>query len=319
MTAPERDGILDVLENSDEPLELLLAWLPKIPFKDRLRKLQELLPLFPEDHFARPVLMFALATVAARAGDMETSDRLIQASAALFLSNFGAIAGLARAKMTLRNILLHAFYFDPALDVRTTRKDLGDFDASAINRHEERQGPVILASANGLYVEQFGKSFMDGIPDEAEISSIHMHVVNPTEATKQCLETLAATSGFPLTWTFENQNLAVAYLACARFIIAARVMRHFQRDLIISDLDGAFTSPRALDVRHMLGDAHAGLFEIAEPDEVDQICHCSVSYWRHTPQTVLFLELMSRYNIDRLRATDQFWMLDQLSLEQPET
>jgi hypothetical protein len=314
MDVGDVDGVLRVLEITDNPCGLILSCCGGIFSQNRSDILVNFLPLLPDDHYCRAILMYLLAPTVAKTGDMETCDRLIQNSAALFIENIEAAGKGSSGFATLYNMLLHAFYFDPTLDVRTARPDLGNFDINAIGTYDGQSGPVLLASGNGLYIDLFGESFIHGVPDGAALSGIHLHVVNPTAESERLLATIAAGSTVPLSWTTEKSEAGLAYLACARFIIAGRVMRRMKRDLIIADLDGTFITPEALDCRFMLGEADAGLFENAEATELQQICHCSISYWRHSEGTETFLDLLANYNLDRLSATDCFWMLDQLSL-----
>ncbi len=101
--------------------------------------------------------------------------------------------------------------------------------------------------------------------------------------------------------------------ACGRFVVAHDVMRTSRSDLLISDIDVAFTAKTA-GLRNLLAEDDGGMFERQNVMPME-ICHCSLSYFRFTGGSLRLLALLRNYLRKKLDSTDHpQWMLDQCAV-----
>ena len=306
--------VLADLESRDDPLKDFQMCCSAILAERGAEPLLDLASRLPEGHFGRAVVTYSLATKYALARDLGQCDRLLQAAALTIVNGFDAIRSFRGAFQFADFFLQYAFYFDPTVDVRRPVPPFGDVERAVSAPPVGRPGPIVVAAANGLYVETFGEAFVAAIPSDAPVAGVHVHVIDPTPDTEAMLARLAGTSPVPLWWSTETGPRGMAYLICARFFVAARLMELVERDTIVVDLDGAFRTTEAADIARILPrDADAGLFE-GPALEVGKICSCALSYWRHSGRTRLFLTLLTRYMTNRLNLSDQYWLLDQIAV-----
>ncbi len=102
-----------------------------------------------------------------------------------------------------------------------------------------------FAGCDAAYFELFAPNCMASLA-ETPGRAMHLHVVNPSEASFALFETLRSQHGqaVDLRLTSENRSQGEAvYYACARFLRLPELLAAYHAPLIIVDIDATFTSP----------------------------------------------------------------------------
>lgn len=195
-------------------------------------------------------------------------------------------------------VIQQAIYIDPSIDWRPLPSS-----------PDSKGGLAVLASCNGRYFDQFGDGFLASVKDHLRGATVHIHLLNPTEASLARLSREEADVSYTVAETPDEPT----YFACARFLVAAEIMLQRQTDLLITDIDVRFTSATdslAEAMEHYDG----GLFERPFTSPME-ICHCSLSYFRCNGPSAIFLAMLRDYIQEMLtRNRHQMWMLDQSAL-----
>lgn len=106
---------------------------------------------------------------------------------------------------------------------------------------------TLLAACDGRYLERFGADFLRSAEAFAAGASIHLHVVEPTEAGLAAVAEQAVRTSLVVNLTREGgcDLRSGAYYACSRFLVAEKVMARDGRPVMITDVDIVFTRPLA--------------------------------------------------------------------------
>jgi tetratricopeptide (TPR) repeat protein len=102
-----------------------------------------------------------------------------------------------------------------------------------------------LAGCDAAYFELFAPACVASLA-KTPGRSMHLHIVNPTEASFMLFETLRGEHGqavdLRLTSESRNQGEAV-YYACARFLRLPELLGAYRAPLVVVDIDATFTPP----------------------------------------------------------------------------
>ncbi len=104
---------------------------------------------------------------------------------------------------------------------------------------------VYLAGCDAAYFEFFAPTYVASLAKHPG-RALHLHVVNPTEASFTIFETLRLEHGgaVNLRLTSENRSFGEAvYYACARFLRLPELLAAYRAPLIVVDIDATFTPP----------------------------------------------------------------------------
>lgn len=200
---------------------------------------------------------------------------------------------------------------EPAALVRRLPEVVQDCDVGAGAR------PYVLATAcDRNYFERFGPGFVTSAAAHMPGATLHLHVMEADEASRDLFRRLAA--GAPdltlnLTTEAASPFKSGAYYASARFLQGPALLRRYDRPLVLLDADVEFLQP--LDA---LADAAAGLdFACFRHDGAGP---CSrypavLGIFRPTTGGSDLLERIRLFVLAKLEIEWPFnWMLDQAAL-----
>jgi hypothetical protein len=124
------------------------------------------------------------------------------------------------------------------------------FEAGVTGSYPGSTGGVILAACDDLYYWRFAITLLLSIEDQGERQQVHLHLCRPSAATLKHIGGLPALlTHVQLTWTVDDCRLAeglryrTVYLASARFLIAAAVMREAKVPVLCIDVDAIAVKP----------------------------------------------------------------------------
>ncbi|BDA84818.1 hypothetical protein Sa4125_23600 [Aureimonas sp. SA4125] len=126
-----------------------------------------------------------------------------------------------------------------------------DFEAGVTGSYpREGGGGIILAACDDLYYWRFAITLLLSIEDQGEHQQVHLHLCRPSAETLRHIRGLPALlNHVELTWTADECRLAerlqfrTVYLASARFLIAAVVMREAKAPILCIDVDAIAVKP----------------------------------------------------------------------------
>lgn len=106
---------------------------------------------------------------------------------------------------------------------------------------------TLLAACDGRYLERFAADFLRSAETHGGGASVHLHVVEPTEAGLAAVAEQAAGSSLTVNLTREGacDLRSGAYYACSRFLVADKVMARDDRPVMITDIDIVLARPLA--------------------------------------------------------------------------
>jgi hypothetical protein len=267
-----------------------------------VRRLHAALP----DNFAlRYVTHYAAGCLAAKANDIFATYRELCQAVRVGAAAQGLFANDDVATNLWYGALQQAFAIDPehpALALSPEGLPCPDAASST---------PVIFASCNGDYFERFGPEFL---ASAAPLSGLrcHIHVVNPTSSTQPLFAQATAHAAATFSLAIDTGPTDASFYACKRFLLAGDVMDRFAADIIVTDID-TVVKPALLDLPQIAGDVDGAMFERGGKTAPMEICHCSLTLFRHTATARRLLQLLPIYLAPKLEENG-VWMLDQCSL-----
>jgi hypothetical protein len=249
----------------------------------------------------------AMAFVAAWNGDVDETSRRLRETVRVGLAGQGVLGTDPAYRQYVVAAAQQALYIDHTYRLCADAiRDLPE-----ITPAPSRRTLTILASCNGRYFERFGSGFIASVKKFLSEAAIHIHISNPDGGARQLMELLAANEA--VTFSVDTTPDEACLFACKRFLIAPEVMCVRQSDLLISDIDVEFTD-RIKSLTGLMADHDGGLFERDNVSPME-ICHCSLSYFRHTTNALQFLSVLGSYIESKLQTDDlRMWMLDQCAL-----
>ena len=273
--------------------------------------LEKLHASFPDEGAFRYLTLYGLASKTALMGDLENTVRHLREAARFAYLSTGVFFEDPAFCHTGFKIQQQAAYIDCRLPGNAPDENLAKIDWRGCS--EGNVNLVLLAAANGVYMEHFAETFLRSLDavDWPEGTVVHLHVSNPPDDRKNLFSGLSNVSPIALCISTDSiGDVPAVVFACRRFIIAAAVMERYRADIITLDIDSIAQEPLGRVPGAMEG-ADIGLFEGMLGVEPQLICSCAMVFFRNTPAAHCFLETLSAYIRERLLEVDAFWTLDQ--------
>ncbi|MHA1598874.1 MAG: hypothetical protein ACTSV1_09145 [Alphaproteobacteria bacterium] len=177
---------------------------------------------------------------------------------------------------------------------------------------------VFFMSSDGVYFDAYGEDALKAIAAAGDSYACHLHLIGADDAVLERARKLAErTPGVILSITSEpvpDRDVATnlhTYYACNRFVQAAHVMKHHDKDVLIIDIDD-FVKDNIGDLVGAAEDHDVCFFQNVSPSPM-VVCSAAAVYVANNPRGRLFLRSMSSYISKRL-AEGGRWMLDQAAL-----
>ena len=172
--------------------------------------------------------------------------------------------------------------------------------------------PITVISGNDRYVLRFVDQALEGLHASGFPPVCHIHLIGGSPAVYECIQALHVR--FPgsivgITVEPVPAHNALTYFASARFLIARSLLQHYQADLIITDIDSAFT-PAVTGLKGVMESFDLGFYR-QSPRSLPWIdCLCGLVYVRRTNGAHRFLRGFG--SILRQKINDGApWMVDQ--------
>jgi len=177
---------------------------------------------------------------------------------------------------------------------------------------------VFLAGCSEPYLDRFGEKLVAALDSAGLRTVLHFHVADPSPALAAKIAALAGPCrNLELRYSTEIYRHAregysrASFYACSRLIRLPEILAHYNRDVMMWDMDAA-------GVHHVdrliaaMTDFDLGYFEMAN-QRPPLICHLAVAYYANTPAMRRTASLISAYAVLKLRQTP-YWLLDQSSV-----
>jgi hypothetical protein len=178
---------------------------------------------------------------------------------------------------------------------------------------------IYLASCNQLYLERFGPMLVQACDDAAIHTVLHLHIVDPTDATAATIAALAEGRRHVTlrqsSEKFQRPDAggyrSASYYACARFLRAAEIASFYDHDVLILDMDTRSLGDVA-QLAQTMQTATLGYFDCG--DVLPWLmCRAAVVYIRNSPAGVSFMDLLGKYIASKIEQQG-FWGLDQAAI-----
>ena len=250
---------------------------------------------------------YAMAFVAAWEDDVAETSRRLRETVRVALAGQAVLTSDPAFAQFLLGAAQQAVYIDHTYRLCADPvRDLPEITPLPL-----RRPLTVLASCNGRYFERFGAGFLASVKKWLPDAGVHIHVSNPDGASPELMQVLSDDQR--VTFSVDRTPDEACLFAVKRFVIAAEVMRVRQSDLLISDIDVEFTE-RTKTLTELMADHDGGLFERDNVSPME-ICHCPLSYFRHTTNALQFLSVLGNYIESKLETDNlRMWMLDQCAL-----
>ena len=251
--------------------------------------LEKLHASFPDESAFRYLTLYGLASKTALMGDLENTVRHLREAARFAYLSTGVFFEDPAFCHTGFKIQQQAAYIDCRLPGNAPDESLAKIDWRGCS--EGNVNLVLLAAANGVYMEHFAETFLRSLDavDWPEGTVVHLHVSNPPDDQKNLFSGLSNVSPIALCISTDSiGDVPAVVFACRRFIIAAAVMERYRADIITLDIDSIAQEPLGRVPGAMEG-ADIGLFEGMLGVEPQLICSCAMVFFRNTPAAHCFL------------------------------
>ncbi|MBF0305577.1 MAG: tetratricopeptide repeat protein [Alphaproteobacteria bacterium] len=177
---------------------------------------------------------------------------------------------------------------------------------------------VVVSSCDGGYFDRYGRRFAETLAATAGMPfHLHLHLIGADGGRAEELARRAGVAS--LSWTTQPDQARGAgrdrstYYACQRFLALPRLLRHYQRPVLLLDIDLVVLRPLALLLER------AGAADVAAVGGTPLLepwnqLWADVLLLRPTPATLRFVDLVARYIGHFLDEGSPRWFLDQLAL-----
>ncbi|WP_425403275.1 hypothetical protein [Hwanghaeella sp.] len=167
--------------------------------------------------------------------------------------------------------------------------------------------PLIFAACDGGYFDRFGERFLQVVTG---LGPVHIHIVNPRPGQQEEFEAKAGPDVFLSHETVSKDRSNSQYYACARFFAADAVMRRYDCDMLMLDID--LDRLANLDsLFEKIGSVDLAYF--AMPTLMPWLRHhAAFIHLRNRPAVRTFLNRLA--NLLSHQLPDSVWYVDQLCL-----
>ena len=173
---------------------------------------------------------------------------------------------------------------------------------------------VIVVSCDQRYAELFLPRFFTSVTRWCHGRLIHLHLIDP-EPTPPDPGHLppVGDNALALTWEHSGELKCSAWYASIRFVRAAALLEHYQRPIVIFDVDVALTqAPKALEA--ILATVDFGCFRMDRLDP-GSVYQASVTAFRPTPAGLELARLLHDLILAKMSIQQPLlWLIDQASL-----
>jgi hypothetical protein len=177
---------------------------------------------------------------------------------------------------------------------------------------------IFLAGCSEPYLDRFGAGIVAALDRVGVRTVLHFHVADPSPAIEHKLAVLRGTCRqLDLRLSTERYRhpragySRASFYACSRLIRLPEVFAHYDRDVMMWDMDvDAVHGVERLTAA--MKDFDLGYFEMAR-QRPPLICHLAVAYFANNPAMRRCADLVSAFAVLKLRQTP-YWLLDQSSL-----
>lgn len=150
---------------------------------------------------------------------------------------------------------------------------------------------VHLLGCDDAYFEKYGNmciysSLRAGHKD----AIVHVHVCNPSSKTLETLEAWQSRSDVFVRFSSESrphESVSVPYYTSLRFLVAPALMAHYQRPLVISDIDMVVNQPWA-ETLDAIGPADAGYISPSQQEWITEHYGQGMRPWDVAAGTMYF-------------------------------
>lgn len=254
----------------------------------------------PINHPLKGLCYYYMAGVHARNGDIWQCSNMLKKALVSLNAHKRSIVRGQNVIDTIKVIAQQQSSITPdiALEGNPCRINIEENSLNIGNK----QG-VIFTTCNQTYFDRFANEFAESVDPQIVA---HIHIVNPEKDNIHKLSEYE--NRYPnLFISYDFGPEEASYYACRRFQLINSVLKKYQKNVIVSDIDVTFTgeTKKLLNMKSF----HCGLFKAAKLDPM-QIMHLSLSVYEFTEETINFTEDLSNYLT--LKMKDGFpWMLDQ--------
>lgn len=176
-------------------------------------------------------------------------------------------------------------------------------------------GYVLFSSCDEKYLDAHVPHQVQSLETLGDPRTLHLNIVDGSAACAGKISALRETlKAVTLNYSIERAPDAVrstTYLACSRFVIAPEIMTHYDRNLLITDVD-IFYTDRLRSVADAVQDADVGYYFF---DNVfPWLRHFATAvYVGNTANGRRYLNTLGNYCLRKLRE-NRYWTLDQSAM-----
>lgn len=180
---------------------------------------------------------------------------------------------------------------------------------------------VFLIGCDDGYFNRFSSSFLGTLYETNDNITVHFHIIGDESSIREQRALLAKTLRKDrknlIEFSFEAKPAHgnKTYYALSRFVIASQIMKHYQSDLIIGDIDAAVIGDLHL-VKSHVGDSDVGVDKSSDPEAFRKFPWNSISgcylYIRNTPKGLDYARAISLLMLETFNPNSpKTWWLDQ--------
>jgi hypothetical protein len=199
----------------------------------------------------------------------------------------------------------------------------GDLEPAAQFAAAESRAPVeapfvYYSSCNEDYLDRFGEALVRALDTIGLRTVYHFHVIDPSPEIGAKIALLQASSRLLdlrlSTETYRHARTGygrATFYACGRLLRLPEIIAHYQRDVMMWDMDIAAVHGIDRLIAAMQG-YDLGYFEM-KGLRLPLICHLATAYFANTPVSRRCADLVACYTALKLQHAP-YWSLDQASL-----
>jgi hypothetical protein len=174
---------------------------------------------------------------------------------------------------------------------------------------------TILVSGNQEYMKRFGHGFLRSVAEKSPGANVHLHLCDPGTDPIDLL--LQARSTFPelhvsASWSKRPDLPRPTYFACARFLIAPRILRQTGAPILVVDLDAVLRRDPTAFIAAFDG-VDLGL-AVSENSAHWNTVKANMVWAAPTEVGLRFMSGLANYLEVALTSSECVWTLDQTAL-----
>jgi hypothetical protein len=159
---------------------------------------------------------------------------------------------------------------------------------------------LILVACDDVYFEKFAKGFLRSVAETPGQHAVHIHLLEPSQATVDQVELLRSSTPISLTYTIDpciptrGLRLRHLYFNASRFVLATLLLQRGVRNMLILDVDTLMNGSPWEKIEQLERNVEVALIQRPEKVRLQYKILASAVVYRLAPHSLKFSSAFAR-------------------------